>query len=325
MTTPATNVPPSSAYLHFIEPDPPSARGRPRRTGSSSALQMILILSSSSSVHRLLSPVRDNRFLLPQPVQRPHRPHLCTTRLHGPFLASSRFFARATHPTPPRPLRRLVTTHTLSTTYPCCILHAARPPLAVPTPIADAVLAHPLDSIPSRIGYNSHLHLHAQTRATAAITTQSARHTPARFGVTLISALLGCRIFPMSLPTFLSPSSPSIVLDAHSPNARLLHGNPPMAMRPTPRRRAELVRLASDAKKQRKDDEHNADVAFHPAPDCATASGIRYRTFFGSVPFFSLEKFANLPGEPNAEEDFKVLPRTMSLKRLPRTFTLFLR
>ncbi|KAJ7823169.1 hypothetical protein B0H14DRAFT_3470262 [Mycena olivaceomarginata] len=32
-------VPPPSAYPHFIEPDPPSGSSRPRRTGSSSALQ----------------------------------------------------------------------------------------------------------------------------------------------------------------------------------------------------------------------------------------------------------------------------------------------
>ncbi|KAJ7791796.1 hypothetical protein B0H14DRAFT_188112, partial [Mycena olivaceomarginata] len=54
----------------------------------------------------------------------------------------------------------------------------------------------------------------SRTRATATIITQCAHHTSARFGVTLISAWLGCRIFPMSLTTFLSPSSPSIILDA---------------------------------------------------------------------------------------------------------------
>ncbi|KAJ7302869.1 hypothetical protein DFH08DRAFT_977423 [Mycena albidolilacea] len=77
----------------------------------------------------------------------------------------------------------------------------------------------------------------------------------------------------MSLTTFLSPSSPSIILDAPTAalacrqysGARLLHENPPMAMRSTPRRRAELVRLASDAKKQGKDKEHNADVATRAA------------------------------------------------------------
>ncbi|KAJ7302854.1 hypothetical protein DFH08DRAFT_988475, partial [Mycena albidolilacea] len=253
----------------------------------------------TSSVHRLLSPVRATAFCRHSPYSAPTIP-----------ISAHRVYMGSSSPSVASSLKRrirLPRDHSgdsappicSRTTYPCRLLHAARPPLAVPTPIADAVLAHPLDSTLSRIGYNSHLHLHAQcplrpypfpappfslsrTRATAVITTQCAHHTPARFGVTLISAWLGCRIFPVSLTTFLSPSSPrsfSTPLQPHSPDARLLHGNPPMAMRSAPRRRAELVRRAFDAsiccsigaspsslrhpcitEKQGKDEEHNADV-----------------------------------------------------------------
>ncbi|KAJ7937666.1 hypothetical protein B0H13DRAFT_2302490 [Mycena leptocephala] len=300
------------------------------------------------------------------------------------FVATART-APPPHPslriesTPPLPhLQRLGTADTLSTTYPCRILHAARPPLAVPIPIADAVLGPPLDSTLWHIGYNSHLHLHAQctlrplpfpalpfsfstTCATTAIATHCAHHTLARFSVTFISAGLGCRIFHLSLTTFFSPSSPSIIL--HAPTAALACRQYSVAIHDprSIRGRAFAVRQHSDGYAlhtgpgrprastcirtspsslcypcvTEKDGEHNADVHtsydncdinafrilvhFAPAFDHVTASGIRYPAFFGSVPFLSLGR-QEIHKFTNAEEDFEVLPRTMSLKASPPNF-----
>jgi hypothetical protein len=167
-------------------------------------LRGLLTLSSPSSVLRLLPIVQDTA-LCRQSAYSDRTVHISAHRVYtGP---SSTSVASSLE-------RRIRLTATTQTTrhrpyalYDRPVPHPARcapsRSLHPHSGVADSVLAHALDTALSRIGYNSHLHLHAQCtlpphpfsappfslsppspsaapRTTTAIATHHAHHTPAR-------------------------------------------------------------------------------------------------------------------------------------------------